>query len=116
MRVGILGGTFDPIHLGHLAAARAAMDCAALDTVLLVPTGRPPHRGRTAATAEQRLEMTRLAADGLPGVEVSDVEVSRDGRSYTADTLRELRRQCLRLLGRAGLHARSVESGPCPRT
>lgn len=91
MRTGILGGTFDPIHVGHLAAARAAIDCARLDRVLLVPTGTPPHRRQTVATPDQRLAMCRLAAGGVAGLEVSDVEVRRGGVSYTADTLRQLR-------------------------
>lgn len=92
MRIGILGGTFDPIHLGHLAAARAAMDCAALDRVLFIPTAVPPHRPAPAAGAQDRLEMTRLAIEDEKGFEVSDIEVRRDGVSYTVDTLRELRR------------------------
>jgi nicotinate-nucleotide adenylyltransferase len=90
VRVGILGGTFDPIHVGHLAAARAAMVCAHLDRVLFVPSGTPPHRRPAVASGDQRLEMSRLAVDGEPGFEVSDVEVRRRGPSYTADTLREL--------------------------
>lgn len=91
MRIGILGGTFDPIHLGHLAAAKAAIDCAHLDRVLLVPAGEPPHRRGAVANAEQRLEMSRLAIDGERALEVSDVEVRRGGLSYTVDTLEELR-------------------------
>jgi nicotinate-nucleotide adenylyltransferase len=92
LRIGILGGTFDPIHLGHIAAARAALECAQLDRVFLVPTGRPPHRRRAVADAEQRLEMCRLAISGESRFEVSDVETRRDGLSFTVDTLRELRR------------------------
>ena len=92
MRIGILGGTFDPIHIGHLAAARVAMECAHLDRVLLIPSATPPHRGPAEADARQRLEMTRLAAGGERGLEVSDIEISRGGRSYTADTIRELKR------------------------
>ena len=92
MRIGIFGGTFDPIHLGHLAAARAARECAQLDTVLFVPSATPPHRGPAVADPEQRLEMTRLAVDDEEGFEVSDVEVRRQGVSYTVDTLRELHR------------------------
>jgi len=93
MRIGVLGGTFDPIHLGHIAAARAALDCAQLDRVLFVPAGRPPHRREgTVAGAEQRLEMSRLAIAGESRFEVSDVETRRDGPSYTVDTLEELRR------------------------
>ena len=92
MRTGILGGTFDPIHLGHLAAARAAMDCADLDRVLFVPTGVPPHRPPTVAGPDDRLEMCRLAVAGEKRFEVSDLELQRKGVSYTVDTLRELHR------------------------
>lgn len=92
MRLGILGGTFDPIHLGHLAAARAARDCARLDRVLFIPAATPPHRPATVADAEQRIEMCRLAIDDEQGFEVSDIEVRRDGVSYTVDTLHELSR------------------------
>jgi nicotinate-nucleotide adenylyltransferase len=90
VRLGILGGTFDPIHLGHLAAARAAIECAHLDRVLLIPAGQPPHRRGTAANPDQRLEMSRLAIDEDRELEVSDIEVRRGGVSYTADTLEEL--------------------------
>jgi nicotinate-nucleotide adenylyltransferase len=92
LRTGILGGTFDPIHLGHLAAARAAIECADLDRVLVVPTGVPPHREPTVAAASDRLEMCRLATAGDRRFEVSDIEVRREGASYTVDTLRELHR------------------------
>jgi nicotinate-nucleotide adenylyltransferase len=92
VRTGILGGTFDPIHLGHLAAARVAMRCEGLDRVLFIPAGVPPHRPATVASAEQRIEMCRLAIDDEKGFEVSDIEVRRQGVSYTVDTLRELRR------------------------
>jgi nicotinate-nucleotide adenylyltransferase len=93
MRVGILGGTFDPIHLGHLDAAQAARRCASLDQVLLVPAGKPPHKRGTRASAADRLEMCRLAADQLPGIGVWDWEVRRTEPSYTVDTLRAFRRQ-----------------------
>jgi nicotinate-nucleotide adenylyltransferase len=92
MRIGLLGGTFDPIHAGHLAAAKAATDCEALDRVLFVPAAQPPHRPAAVASAEQRLEMCRLATAGEPRFEVSDVELNRAGPSYTVDTLAELRR------------------------
>jgi nicotinate-nucleotide adenylyltransferase len=91
-RIGILGGTFDPIHLGHLAAAQAAMECAHLDRVLFIPSAQPPHRGPARATATDRLAMSRLAIDGDPRYEVSDVEIKRGGPSYTVDTLEELHR------------------------
>lgn len=90
-RIGVLGGTFDPIHVGHLAAVKAAIDCARLDRVIFVPTGRPPHRPQAEAAPEHRLEMTRLAAAGDHRYEVSDIELRRTGPSFTADTLRELR-------------------------
>ncbi|HYT11831.1 MAG TPA: nicotinate-nucleotide adenylyltransferase [Candidatus Nitrosopolaris sp.] len=89
-RIGVLGGTFDPIHIGHLAAARAAIECARLDRVLFVPTGQPPHRAAAAASAEDRLEMTRLATAGEDRFGVSDVELRRSGPSFTSDTLRDL--------------------------
>jgi len=89
----VLGGTFDPIHRGHLAAALAAVDCARLDRLLLVPSGRPPHRRGAVANADQRLEMSRLAIAGDPRLAVSDVETRREGLSYTSDTLEELRRE-----------------------
>lgn len=90
MKVGIVGGTFDPIHLGHVAMAEAAADCAGLDLVLLVPAAEPPHRAPAAAPAADRLEMARLAAAGHPRLAVSDVELRRPGPSYTVDTLRVL--------------------------
>lgn len=92
MRVGIVGGTFDPIHLGHIAMAEAGAECAGLDRVLLIPADVPPHRPPAAAPAADRLEMCRLAAAGHPRLEVSDIELRRVGPSYTVDTLRELRR------------------------
>ena len=91
MRLGVVGGTFDPIHNGHIAAAEAAMDCAELDEVVFVPTGTPPHRPPTVASAEQRLDMCRLATADDPRFSVSDVEAKRDGPSYTVDTLLVLR-------------------------
>ena len=92
MRVGVLGGTFDPIHMGHVAVAKAAMECARLDRVLFVPSAQPPHRTAAEASAEDRLVMSRLAVDGESRFEVSDVEVKRGGKSYTVDTLQELHR------------------------
>jgi len=91
-RIGVLGGTFDPIHLGHLAAAKAAMECAHLDRVLFVPSAQPPHRAAAQAAAEDRLAMSRLAVDGESHFEVSDIEVKRGGKSFTVDTLEELQR------------------------
>jgi len=92
-RIGVVGGTFDPIHLGHVALAQAALECAGLDRVLLIPAARPPHRRPAEATAEDRYSMTRLAAAGLARFEVSDAELRRAGPSYTADTLAALQDQ-----------------------
>jgi len=92
VRVGIVGVTFDPIHVGHLAVARAALECVPLDLVLLIPAALPPHRGAAQAPAADRLEMTRLAAAGEQRLRVSDLELRRGGASYTVDTLEELRR------------------------
>jgi len=89
-RIGVLGGTFDPIHIGHLAAATAAIDCARLDRVLFMPSGQPPHRPSAAASAEHRLEMTRLATSDDGRFAVSDLELRRAGVSFTSDTLADL--------------------------
>lgn len=93
-RIGIVGGTFDPPHVGHLALARAARDAWSLDEVRLVPTGRSWQKADAGASSAQRLAMTRLALDGLDASErlvVDEREVRRDGPTYTVDTLRELR-------------------------
>jgi nicotinate-nucleotide adenylyltransferase len=87
----VLGGTFDPMHNGHVAAAEAAVDCANLDEVVFVPTGNPPHRPPAEASPAQRLEMCRLATNDDPRFTVSDIEVTRAGPSYTLDTLWALR-------------------------
>ena len=92
-RLGLLGGTFDPFHFGHLAAADAAIDCANLDRVVFIPAAQPPHRPPAVASPEQRLEMCRLGIEGEPRFEVSEVELKREGPSYTVDTLAELRKQ-----------------------
>lgn len=93
MKVGIVGGTFDPIHAAHIAMAEAARRCAALDRVLIIPAGVPPHRPRPQASDQDRLAMCRLAVRGHPGLEVSDIELRRPGPSYTLLTLEELHRQ-----------------------
>jgi nicotinate-nucleotide adenylyltransferase len=93
-RVGVLGGTFNPIHLGHLGAARAAHVALALDRVLFVPSHAPPHRTDSLlASGYHRLQMTALAVAEVPGWEASDVELVRGGASYTYDTLITLRTQ-----------------------
>lgn len=91
MRAGILGGTFDPVHLGHLLLAEQAREVLALDRVILVPAARPPHKpGRVFTPFELRLEMVRLALAGLDGYGVSDVERDPARPSWTVETLRTL--------------------------
>ena len=91
MRVGIYGGTFSPVHNGHVAAARAFMEQMWLDILYVIPTGVTPHKDMKGdATPKDRLEMCRLAFEGVEGVIVSDLEMRREGKSYTVDTLREL--------------------------
>ena len=91
MRVGIYGGTFSPVHNGHVAAARAFMEQMWLDILYIIPTGVTPHKAMKGdATSQDRLEMCRLAFKDMEGVVVSDLEMRREGKSYTVDTLREL--------------------------
>ncbi|HEV2923639.1 MAG TPA: nicotinate-nucleotide adenylyltransferase [Solirubrobacteraceae bacterium] len=86
--VGILGGTFNPPHLGHLALARSAREELALERVLLMPAHIPPHKSAERDPgARHRLNMCRLAADGEPGVSACSLEIDRPGPSYTVDTL-----------------------------
>lgn len=90
-QIGILGGTFDPIHLGHLIPAQYACNFLKLDRLLLVPSGAPVHRPRhMPAAGGHRLAMCRLAAASLPGFEASDIEVARVEPSFTVLTLRDL--------------------------
>jgi nicotinate-nucleotide adenylyltransferase len=90
-RVGILGGTFDPIHNGHLGAAQAARRALSLDRIMLMPARMPPHRSsEPRASAFHRFAMAALAATTMPDVEVSDLELRRDGPSYTSITLERL--------------------------
>jgi len=89
--IGIFGGTFDPIHYGHLRTAFELLQALGLGELRLVPAGRPPHRAAPLCDADRRLEMLRAAAAGQPGFVVDDRELRRDGPSYTVTTLRELR-------------------------
>jgi nicotinate-nucleotide adenylyltransferase len=91
MRLGVMGGTFDPIHLGHLVIASEVAYALALDEVVFVPAGRPWQKeGRAVSPGEERYEMARLATAGDPRFSVSRIEVDREGPTYTADTLRAL--------------------------
>src|SRR5208283_146178 len=93
MRIGIFGGTFDPVHLGHLIVAEQCREQGRLDEVCFIPAARPPHKQERSVTPfAQRLEMLALAVAGQPAFRVEDLEDHRPGPSYTADTLEELRR------------------------
>jgi nicotinate-nucleotide adenylyltransferase len=90
-RLGILGGTFDPVHIGHVVAAVDVRAACGLDRVLMVPAGDPwQKRGVVVASKEQRAAMVDLACRGVEGVELSRVEIEREGASVTADTLEAL--------------------------
>lgn len=92
MRLGVLGGTFDPIHLGHLILAEEAREELSLDRILLVPAGQPWRKAdRALSPVSDRVEMVRRAVAGNPALELSLVEAERPGPSYTVDTLEELR-------------------------
>lgn len=91
MRLGVLGGTFNPPHVAHLLCASEAADQLALDRVLLMPAAEPPHKEvEHDPGAETRADLCALAVDGDPRLEVSRIELDRPGRSYTVDTLRAL--------------------------
>ena len=92
-RIGILGGTFDPPHIGHLWLATLAADAIGLDRVLFMPAAQPPHKQDGGVTsASDRLLMTRLAIAGNDGFELTLIEMERSGPSYTVDSVVELRR------------------------
>jgi nicotinate-nucleotide adenylyltransferase len=94
MLIGVFGGTFDPVHLGHLIAAEQAREQARLDQVVFVPAARPPHKPRESlAPFGLRAEMLALAIAGHPAFRLDDLEKDRPGPSYTADTLEELHRR-----------------------
>ena len=94
-KIGLLGGSFDPIHNGHLSVAQQAAAELGLEKVLIVPAGTPPHKDpHSLAPARDRLIMARLACRNMRGLEICDIEVRRDGPCYTIDTVRELGRAC----------------------
>jgi nicotinate-nucleotide adenylyltransferase len=94
MRIGVFGGTFDPVHYGHLLLAEQCREQGRLDQVWFVPAARPPHKEEGAITRfEQRAEMLALAIAGNPAFRVEPVERDRPGLSYTAETLAELHRR-----------------------
>jgi nicotinate-nucleotide adenylyltransferase len=93
MKIGILGGTFNPIHLGHLILAEEVREKLSLDKVIFVPTFLPPHKENSEiASAFHRLAMVKLAIKSNPNFSVSDIEIKRQGRSYTIDTVKEFKK------------------------
>ena len=93
--IGIMGGTFDPIHNGHLIAAEFARHEFQLDRVIFMPAARPPHKEINAVLdSEHRYKMVKLAIQGNPAFEISDLEMKRTGKSYTIDTIRYFLEHC----------------------
>ncbi|NLJ12483.1 nicotinate-nucleotide adenylyltransferase [Denitrificimonas caeni] len=90
-RIGMLGGTFDPVHIGHLRSALEVAENYALDQLLLIPNAQPPHRNAPQVSAQQRLEMVQLAVAGVDLLSVDDRELRRDKPSWSIDTLLSLR-------------------------
>ena len=95
MKIGVYGGSFNPPHLGHVRAAQICKEKLGLDKVLVIPASLPPHKQLAggSASAQQRLELTQLAFSGLDGFEVLDLELQREGKSYTVDTICEIKEQ-----------------------
>lgn len=91
MKIGIFGGTFNPIHYGHLRAAEEVHEIFALNKILFIPAGRPPFKKPKLIPAGHRYEMVRIAIEGNPFFDISDIEVRRRGVSYSVDTLRSLK-------------------------
>lgn len=92
MKVGIFGGTFDPIHFGHLLLAEQARETASLHEIWFIPAGEPPHKqGKSITSAKERKKMVELAVEGNPQFKVHPIELMRTGPSYTIDTIKELK-------------------------
>lgn len=89
-KVGIMGGTFDPIHTGHLVVANEVLNFYGLDEIIFIPAGDPPHKKGTAANSFDRYVMTEIAVLSNDRFMVSDMEIKKEGKSYTLDTLTEL--------------------------
>lgn len=92
-RIGLFGGTFNPVHIGHLRCAEEIRERFALRRIVFVPAFMPPHKQEPAASARHRCEMVRLAIQGNPCFEMSDIEIRREGNSYSYDTIEHFRRR-----------------------
>ncbi len=92
-KIGILGGTFNPPHIGHLILAEEAEEQLGLDKVFFIPTNKPPHKGEDQLNPRQRLRMTQLVTEDNPSFEALDIEIKRKGVSYTVDTLGQLQKK-----------------------
>src|SRR3954454_9010710 len=93
MRIGLFGGTFNPVHRCHLEAATQTQRRLRLDRILFIPSGDPPHKSNSSlAPARHRFEMVRIAIKDVPGFEVSDVEMRRPSKSYSIETVHELQK------------------------
>ncbi|MCM8805999.1 MAG: nicotinate-nucleotide adenylyltransferase [Candidatus Omnitrophica bacterium] len=93
LKIGIFGGSFDPVHIGHLIIAESARNQFCLEKIIFIPAGIPPHRDALIATGRHRLEMTKLAIADNPNFEVSDIEIKKEGISYTYETLQIIQKQ-----------------------
>ena len=90
-KIGVLGGTFDPIHIGHISIAKGVKENMNLDEIIFVPSGIPPHKkDREVSSAYHRAEMVKIAIEGVEYFSLSTIEIEREGYSYTVDTLKEL--------------------------
>lgn len=97
-KIGIMGGTFDPIHVGHLMIAEAVWDEFKLDKVIFIPSANPPHKHSVMTSAKHRFNMTLLATCSNPHFEVSSIEMERSGPSYTIDTIKHLNLSMVKIL------------------
>ncbi|WP_455378322.1 nicotinate-nicotinamide nucleotide adenylyltransferase, partial [Petrachloros mirabilis] len=94
MRLGLFGGTFNPVHNGHLAVARQSREALGFGQILFIPTGDPPHKpSHNLAPARDRYEMVRLAIESDPSLAISDIELRRPGKSFSVDTIRLLQQE-----------------------
>ena len=95
-KIGIFGGTFNPVHNGHVRLAKHYMEQLGLSRMLVIPTKTPPHKAAPdLADSADRLAMCRIAFEGMEGVTVSDMEIRREGKSFTVDTVHELKKEFL---------------------